>query len=224
MDKGIHYLKVMPENCHLHLESMITCYRDVFATDPWFEWKQCSKCGKTWGREHEQELGSLGFHHCGEPVVDFWPTETVRRDLLHEISTDMASCWIALIDNNVVGFTWGYGIAPTALEKKLALPGLAKAVKSALGNHAVVAYQDELGVLSAHRGKKISKELFKLRFADFLAMNLNVGVIRTKDEPPSVTYLWFTKKLGYQLLCRYEDDPAHRVVLGRSYEGLAQLF
>lgn len=194
-------------------DGLIECYREVFGEEPWNEWKKCSVCGKKWGKQEMPQADGV-FSHCGQRVVDFWPTEVVRSDLLHEITVD-ASCRLALEGERVVGFCWGYPISPEELGKKLEIGGLANALTRMFGELQVVAYQDELGVLKEFRGQKLAKDLFRRRLDDFRERGFDVGVIRTKTNPPSVTYLWFTKKLGYQLVAEYNDADG-RVVLARS--------
>ena len=198
-------------------DALIQCYREVFGEDPWNEWKKCQVCGRKWGK---QELTSDDdHHHCGMLLVDFWPEEIVRADLLHEITAE-ASCRLALDGNKVIGFCWGYPISPIELEQKLGITELAEALTREFGALERVAYQDELGVLSMYRGKKLARQLFTHRLKDFLEKGLSVGVIRTKTNPPSVTYLWFTGKLGYKLIAEYKDEDG-RVVLAKSF---AELF
>jgi len=134
----------------------------------------------------------------------------------HEISTD-ASCWITLRLGKVIGFCWGYPISPTELERKLDI-SVVDAIKEHFGEVNFVAYQDELGVIETERNRKIARQLFEKRLEDFEAQKLEIGIVRTRELPEaSVTYKWFTEKLGYHVLARYPDGDG-RVVLGQGLD------
>jgi hypothetical protein len=206
------------------LEGLIDCYREVFGAEPWNEWKKCPICETKWGIT---EAGPPGYIHCGIPIVDFWPRDQVREDIYHEINPE-SSCWLAIEDNGslsqnkVIGFCWGYPIRIDELEKKLLLPGLKKSVIRKFGKiEGKIAYQDELGLISSYRGRKVAKKMFTLRLRDFLDQGLPIGIVRTKSNPPTVTYLWFLR-IGYEVVAEYNDLDG-RVVLARSYEDIGQL-
>jgi len=144
---------------------------------------------------------------AGPPWNEEWTFEQVQSDLAHEI-TDDASCWLAWHAEDLIGFCWGYPIDASMLKGKLDISLPSSCSKGKL------AYQDDLGVLEGYRGQGIAKQLFKLRHEDFLAQGLTMGVVRTKLLPdPSVTFLWFTKRLGYQEIARYPRGDG-RIVLG----------
>lgn len=212
----ILYLRFKPKE-HRHLLPMlIECYRDVFADTPWNEWKKCSVCNKQWGVTEREDLALLGFQHCGQLVEDFWPHKVVEEEILHQVN-DKASCWIAMTKQRVIGFTWGYPMTPEALARKLERPEMVANLKKQFGDPIEVAYQAELGVLTEFRGKKVARELVAKRLEDFQSQGLKVGVVRTKRNPPSVTYLWFIRD-GYQPVAEYHDE-GERVILARSYTG-----
>lgn len=199
-------------------DQVIECYRNVFSDDPWNEWLQCPVCKKYWGIKDKDFLKCQNFMHCNVTLVDFWSVEQVRKDLYHEIIGD-SSCWLAMLESKVVGFCWGYPISVTELEKKLGSKIDFQLIHNPNGSEKV-AYQDEVGVLSEYRGKKIAKALVRRRLFDFLAQNLSVGIVRTRESPkPSETFLWY-KKLGYVDLANYPDG---RVILGRRLDGLVDL-
>jgi hypothetical protein len=201
---------------------LIECYRDVFADTPWHEWLKCSECGNHWGKKDAGLLATMGYRHCGKPLVDFWPRELVHSDILHEITPD-SSCWLAIDQDKVVGFCWGYGVSLKHLESKLQLNIAGQSGYGDFSWPEVVAYQDEVGVLTTHRNLKLAKQMVALRHDDFLAQGLNVGVVRTRQYPePSTTFLWYTKKLGYNVVARYPGADG-RVILARQFEGLRQL-
>lgn len=219
--KNVSLVRYSPRNDdHSLTGQLVECYRDVFADGPWHEWLKCSKCQKYWGTKDRELLTSYKFCHCDTPLVDFWPRVQVISDLHHEITPE-ASCWLAMSNASVIGFCWGYPINTTDLETKLGVSFRAKL--DCDDNRNPVAYQDEIGVLTAYRGRKIAKAMVANRLDDFLAQGLQVGIVRTKQSPePSETFLWYTRKLGYEILATYPGDDG-RVVLGRKLSGLRDL-
>ncbi len=197
------------------LPELIFCYQRVFADSPWDEWLQCSNkdCAKVYGTKDIQTLRVREFVCCdGHPLVERWTAPLVAHDLRKELVKD-SSCWLALHEGHVVGFCWGYPITAEKLELKLGIKGLATALHTHFPEGRF-AYQDEIGVLPGYRDKKIAKELFRNRLSDFVEQGLTVGVVRTKEFPPSVTFSWFTEKLGYEVIERY-SNPDRRVILAR---------
>jgi len=162
-------------------------------------------------------LGYFGKGLFRNKSSEYWPSSVVANDLLHEISPD-SSCWLALEGERVVGFCWGYPISSNNLEKKLLLPGLAAKILKHYGEDATVAYQDDMGVLKPYRGQGIARKLFLLRLHGFLQKNLAIGLVRTKADPPTVTYKWFLS-MGYEVLDRYAS-PDNRVILSCRYDDL----
>ncbi len=217
MGKKIRYVRFNPHHNAELFPQLIKCYREVFSEEPWNEWKQCKICKTKWGLNEKPLLQKINFRHCGQPIVDFWPEEVVQKDLLHEI-TPNASCWLALNNKTVIGFCWGYPISPKNLEKKLKLQGLTEYIYNNFGNTGRIAYHDDLGVLKQYRGMGIAKEMFIRSLQDFSNQRLQIGVGRTKTNPPAVTYLWFVK-IGYKVIAEYNDADG-RVILARSLTNL----
>jgi len=218
----IEFLRHSLEHSSPHRTAqLVECYRDVFADGPWHEWMQCAVCKNYWGTKDYEYLLSENFLHCGVPVIDYWSRHQVIADLRHEI-TDSSSFWLAIENDKVIGFTWGFPIHLHDLEKKLGV----QIANSTIGNISptdLIAYQDEVGVIASHRSQKIAKALVLHRHRDFLAQGLTFGIVRTREYPePSDTFLCYTKKLNYQILVRY-PDPDGRVVLGRSFTGLEEM-
>lgn len=202
-------------------DRLIECYQSVFADPPWNEWRKCTECGASWGNRDQALLQRMNFRHCGVTVEPYWPTDVVRSDLAHEIGP-RSSCWLAYSSRQVVGFCWGYPIAAKALEEKLGI-GITTAMSRLGLTTGKIAYQDELGVLMSYRGQKIAKELFAKRHEDFLKQGLTVGMVRTREGPePSVTYEWFTKKFGYEVVAHYPDGDG-RVVLAQRLSVVTQI-
>lgn len=203
---------------HSHLiPRLITCYREVFANRPWNEWKKCPKCGVQWGITCEKLLSNGRCPNCRAELVDFWPRERVRSKIARA-TTPGASAFVALDGGagvKVVGFCWGYPMAPGDLESKLGIR-FRDALFGRFGAVDRVAFQDELGVSVPFRNRKIARRMFIARLLDFLAKGLEVGVMRTRHFPePTVTFLWFTQKLGYEIIARYPGNDGRVILAGR---------
>jgi len=201
-----------------HFGQLIKCYRDVFSGEPWNEWKKCQVCGLKWGFGQEEELRRMDFTHCRQAVSDFWTEQEVRGDISKEV-VQHTSCWLAVCDGNcdqVVGFCWGYPIEPEVLEGKIALSGVAAEIRKEFGNVPKISYHDEIGVAQDFRGRKIAKAMFSNFVSDMLIQDLDIGIVRTKTNPPTVAFSWFMK-LGFKVIARY-DDADQRVILAASYK------
>ena len=216
----ISLIRYSPEYANPTLTAqLVECYRDVFADGPWHEWLKCSQCQRYWGIKDKYQLAVMKFLHCNVPLVDFWPREQVIRDLYHEI-TPKASCWLAMKDASVIGFCWGYPITIADLQVKL---GISFSRELGRETTELVAYQEEVGVVSAYRGRKVAKTMVAHRLGDFIVQGLSVGIVRTRQNPePSKTFLWYINKLGYRILAHYPGGDG-RVILGRKLDGLREL-
>ena len=200
-----------------YLPSLIKCYRAAFATDPWDEWKKCSKCGKEWGISAEPELAMHNFMHCGQVVEDSWPVEMVKNSLESELTAD-STCWVAVTTGAmVIGFAWGYAATPQQLEDKLHAPGFADIFFNDYPDVATVAYQDDIGVHPGFRLQGIALELIDLRLRDFKRKGLSVGVARVMRNPPSGTYAMYDKH-GFKTVYQY-NDSRQRVIMTKPYKG-----
>lgn len=211
----IKYVRFSLRRDYRFKDSLIACYQQVFAEEPWDEWKKCQLCETKWGLGEKEKLEKLNFYHCGYPVLDFWSYRTVESDMYSEIN-DRASCWVAIDDLRVVGFCWGYSIHINELEMKLKLPGLAGKTLTYCNGNNVVAYQDEIGVLKHYRGQGIAKEMFLKRLKDFQSQGLKIGIVRTLENISSVPYQWY-QKIGYRIIDRYDrhDNADRRVILAQ---------
>lgn len=222
--KTVSFSRFSPHTAtRVESEEMAEAFGRVFATSPWYEWKKCrvAGCSAHWGVEHRKVLEALRYLHCGEPVVDYWPRDAVLYDLYHEIGA-VTSCWVARERKRVIGFSWGYPIPVSELSRKVGIR-LEEPIRLLFSSSSQVAYQDELGVLSSYRGTGVARKLFSLRLDDFIKQCLEIGVVRTRALPePSVTYLWFTEKLGYRELARYPGDDG-RVILGQRLDEVKKL-
>ncbi len=209
--KNISFISFSPFTSDLELTAqLVDCYREVFADSPWNEWLKCPVCQEYWGLKDRSFLASIRFCHCGQSLVDFWSRTEVISDLYHEITPE-SSCWLALDNQTVVGFCWGYSILANILEDKL---GITFCDNLNIPRDNLIAYQDEIGVLAPYRKRHIARAMFFKRQEDFFEQRLRFCIVRTRRSPePSATFLWYTQKLGYEILAAYPEEDG-RVILG----------
>jgi len=208
----VSYIRLSSEDlaCNPLLPSLVDCYRQVFADAPWNEWLKCPTCGT---RKGIQEVNGkpVMCTDCAVQMIDFWPVDQVRQDILHEVGDMDAQCWLLVADEQVVGFCWGYPISLAQLAKKVELSLDLWMDQAGLTPETMVAYQDELGVLNAYRGQGHARNLVAKRMVDFEHAGLELGVMRTQTDPPTVTYHWYRRK-GYEIVARY-PEPDTRVLM-----------
>lgn len=198
-------------NCDL-LSSLVTCYRQVFAGEPWNEWKRCSLCGQKFGWGARRELKGQKYIHCGQKLIDFWPRQKIAEDIQNETSAQ-ASFWLAVIGRRVVGFCWGYRISIEVLSQKLKLACLEASFKQNFKYSGDVGYLDDMGLLEKYRGRGWAGKMHDLMLRDFRGWQLPAILARTKTIPPTIVYKWFPA-IGYQTVAEYNDSDG-RVILAK---------
>lgn len=53
-NSSLVYIRYAPEIAPPSItDQLVDCYREVFATKPWGEWKKCLHCDDQWGKEPE---------------------------------------------------------------------------------------------------------------------------------------------------------------------------
>jgi len=213
--KPIQYIKFNPQNNKELLPILIKCYIQVFSEEPWNEYKKCQVCDTKWGLKDQETVQSLGLQHCEKPIIDYWTEKEVEKNIIKDITTD-APCYLALRDNQVIGFCWGYSFNVSDLNQKLKLENIADTILRKYGDVKKIAYQNELGVIKEFRNQGIAKQLFILRLNDFRQQGLKIGIATVKTKPPSVTYHWFLN-LGYEIIAEHNDLDG-KVILAKIME------
>lgn len=216
---GFEFVRFDLRKDHHLLPSLIQCYQRVFAGEPWNEWLKCEKCEQVYGLDKPELLLPRNFMCCGKRLTEHWSAWQIVHDLEKEIISG-SSCWLTVKRGTVVGFCWGYPLTPEKLEAKVKLHGIAETVRKKFGVDSV-AYQDDLGILPEYRGQGIARAMFMKRHQDFRAQGLEIGVVRTKHNPPSVTYGWFTDEFKYETIAAYKSVDG-RVILARNISTLFQ--
>lgn len=203
----------MRVNQHLFPE-LVSCYRAIYAQGPWHEWKKCISCQHYWGKKDEQYLIQNNFTciECSMPVVNYWPDGVVRNDILNDI-TENAICRIVIINEKVAGFCWGYPQTREQLSLKLSFD-IWHDIESLWGQTDIIAYQAEMGIIEEFRGLGLAQILYASRLKEFLSQGLRIGIVRVREKPePSKTYLWYYRKLRYEIVKQYPESDG-RVILG----------
>jgi ribosomal protein S18 acetylase RimI-like enzyme len=91
----------------------------------------------------------------GEPWNEFWPIDQIVSDFKTEMLKTDAVCYLALEQDKIVGFTWGYKrLVNEKIDEELESPGLADVI--IWRNYF---YIDEVAVLSAYRGQGVGRNL-----------------------------------------------------------------
>lgn len=192
------------------LNSLITCYQEVFSDEPWNEWVKCPKCNQVWGKK--SGINPSDPCSCGGSLVNFWDKETVQNDICAEI-TEQSTARIVTIGQKVTGFCWGYPITSVELEKKLGLPGLAQTITTQFGP-GLLGYIDEVGVDPNLRLRGLGKDLWN-QIVDILKSR-GCQVIIARSRPDVKIFNWWLRT-GYQIIQKY-GKPDIRVVIARKID------
>lgn len=189
------------------LASLIECYQKIFADEPWNEWLRCTSCNKVFGKN--DRLAPSDQCTCGGKLTFFWETETVKQEILNEIS-DEAVCKIIIEGNKVAGFCWGYPIDTITLEKKIHLPGLAKILDSSFGLR-LLGYIDEVGVTAHLRQKGLGQYLWNEVSRELEKQGCLIIIARS--QPNVKMFPWWLRN-GFQIVQKYGGED-ERVIIAR---------
>jgi GNAT superfamily N-acetyltransferase len=215
----------LPEQPHNDAltRAVARCYQLVYGNDPsWQEGKWCIPCtaaARSRGERREIkwsfDMAPVHCPHCHEALVDRWPIDGIITDMNMELARPGAVYVIARDSEVIVGGCMGLLLTPAELEHHVELDGLARSLQLSIGAVTHVTYQDEIFVLPAYQGQRIGRGLFDARFAYFHAMPQPPShfAFRTKKNPPSTSFLWFTQPhWGYREVAWYHDED-DRVIL-----------
>lgn len=89
------------------------------------------------------------------PWHEEWDEKRVFKDIEKELNEPFAKMILALVNKQVIGFTWGYLIEKNKLRQ---ISG-AEDLDFVFNKNSKVYYIDELGVNILYRGKGIGKDL-----------------------------------------------------------------
>ncbi len=155
---------------------------------------------------------------AGPPWNERWERSDVAA-MLETLGLPMNT--IALEGETVVGFAFAKVGYVDEFERQLGISFAAEVAKRRYGawDPEFVLYQSDIGVLDRYRGKGLGKRLFRERLR---GNQQAYQVVRTRQYPkPSVTYAWYTQKLGYEVVARYPEEDG-RVILFQRGKDLAE--
>jgi len=182
-----------------YLKEIVNCYRIIFGGQDWKEWKICEN-GHKFSLIESEDKEACDF--CQKPLRFYWPEEEVIKDMRHIFSLDDCCFVVALLDEKIIGFTFGYRMDERQAKKHFDnhLPyKLSRIIRS---NSSCFWYQSDIGVDEKFRGKHLATKLFKKRMSEILEeTDHNCFVVRS--QPKAKTYHWYRQKIGYRMLSRY---------------------
>ncbi len=140
--------------------------------------------------DHLADTDNQIIHRCAKlyceiwrepPWEESWDKEVVVRDIKSQLMIPNAKIILALYNEDVIGFTWGYQISRNRLRKISRNKNLDFIFK----DKVEIYYIDELGVSVKHRGYGIGMELAN-KLLSLIPANINAIILRTdKDALPA---------------------------------------
>ncbi|HBI33614.1 MAG TPA: hypothetical protein DEA43_00650 [Candidatus Moranbacteria bacterium] len=218
-DGGISYRWFNPRGDKVLVRNFAHCHEEIIRPEIADKWKTCRVCNESWSRKKEPFLESIGFMHCGIPVVDVWSVDSFVTYIFDKINPMTgATCWLACKDGQVIGYCWGFMENLDNLEDRLDAPGLTRFIKRKFGDFETVAFQDRIGVLEAYRKMGIATALFSRRLGNFIESDMKVGITLLSRKTASFVLDWY-KSRGYVPIYDFKDSNGN-IIVARSLEGL----
>lgn len=124
---------------------------------------------------------------------EFWKEEDVKADILRDCDKEAADCFVAVLGESakVVGFTWGYMVSASHLNKISGSDFFT--LSDGFANKTF--YVDELGVDSQSRGHGIGRHLSEALLGQAGIYGAESLVLRTDEKALAARALY--KKLGF---------------------------
>ncbi|MDP2630552.1 MAG: GNAT family N-acetyltransferase [Candidatus Uhrbacteria bacterium] len=133
---------------------------------------------------------------AGPPWYETWVIETIASDFTNEMNRPGAICVVAQIENDVVGFAWGYTVSSDD-------PNLDNHL-DAHGTHVTLSgdyfYLDECALAPDHQGKGVGKHLVRAIFA---AQQHKEVLLRTKDGSRMCNLI---KQMGGEIIQNISEE------------------
>lgn len=160
MEEKIRIERIDPFQQVELVNAVALAYQQTFGQAPWNEGYKCPICDLTLALSEEQDYcprcsakGNMVF------LAEYWPIDKVLSDFYREMSKPDSLCLVALRDEEIVGFTWGYQVSiDESIDDYLEAPNLHRLVS---GNFF---YLDEVAVLPKYQGKGIGRSLINQLF------------------------------------------------------------
>lgn len=149
--------------------------------------------------DHLADTDNQIIHQCAELYCKIWQEppwnehcwnkDEVVRDIKSQLMQPNAKIILAFYDGNIIGFTWGYQVSPTYMQKICGSKSLNFIFKK-----GAVYYVDELGVSISHRGNGIGMTLAN-KLLDAIPKNIDAIILRTDKKALPAREIY--KKLNF---------------------------
>jgi ribosomal protein S18 acetylase RimI-like enzyme len=140
-------------------DQLARLYCDVFAGEPFNEYRQCPVCNKYFSHDQVelQGISSCSNGHAKSPLKIAWEVEPVKVEIMDQASEPGFCGFLALTQEDLAGFSWARIITFEELRRHWDKE-IVDVVQSrtALGE---LVYFDELGVDPKKRGLGIGRKL-----------------------------------------------------------------
>ncbi len=217
-------------------DPLIRAYRDVFGREPWGEWQKCNSCSRKLSLEESSRKPPTLC--CNSPQLsDFHPPTQVNARLYAELAHPNSFLFNAQTNEEVVGFTWGFGAnltdtASHVLESYFPhfattenISATATQLQLQLQQHqfpSQVSFISEFGVRFNHRGGTVMAQLMQAEGQRAIANQHPTYLFWT--DPQSRIYSVINLMGGAQILDFKQFDPAEtRVIMAGDFNRLNQI-
>ncbi|MEI6316407.1 MAG: GNAT family N-acetyltransferase [bacterium] len=151
------------------IKQIAVCYQKTFGEHPWHEGYRCPKCNKSFSLMCAKKL----CDHCNHELVLYWPLDKIETDFMYEMTKDNAICYVAKMNDEIIGFAWGYQvILNQEFDLYVNAPGLSMQFEN-----RNFFYLDEIGIIPNCQckgiGKKLAFEIFNSQSYNVLLRTLN---------------------------------------------------
>ena len=202
-----------PSEALLQLPTITTLYKDVFAAPPWNEAYRCTCCNQSFGQDTPPNTQC-----CDQSVVEYYPLDQTTEEIRQCLSLTRARIALALNDNDLVGFSWGwqdtleatnaskFSLKPEECEKLCSLTGLSA--------DDPFFYLSELGVRQDFRGKGLGRQLYETVLQARDTSQADRIMMRTSKKSPAFAISQSDASFPLEIIFEYRDQ-LDRVILFR---------
>lgn len=203
-------VKVFNPNDGEEVRQFVELYIQMWAPEPFNEFKQCPNCKQYFGEEIVTFLCLNCCPVCGTVLEDAWDPMEVEQDIRDLVTTKPWSVTlVAVTGDNVIGFSATHRISREEIVERWGV-GVAEMLTCSGSQFCSVVYFNELGVDKDWRKKGIGGTLAKecLRRYD----SSSLVFLRTHSKSPALNlYL----KLGLEIIGDDTEYGQGRVLLAR---------
>lgn len=151
----MNIVKIDPFGQSAKVKAIALAYQQAFGGEPWNEGYICPVCEKVFARVPSIETCSV----CGDLVIEYWPIAKIVEDFQREMNKTDALCIVAMEQESVIGFAWGYRVSVDhTLDEHLDAPDVHRLL------HGDFFYLDECALVPEYQGKGIGTVLVEQIF------------------------------------------------------------